>query len=328
MVNSPYIIAEASQGYEGSLDISKLLVKGAAKGKADAIKFQVVFAEDLAEPGYQYYDLFKQLEMSTEAWKEIRNEAKHLGLDFVVDVFGRRSLELARTLDVDGFKLHSTTFFDVDLAEQVLAEHKTTYISIGGIEAEEVDAFVEHHQLSERDDVKILFGFQSEPTPIDKNNLARIAQLRERYSMDIGFMDHSEGSSPDSLGLSLVALGCGVKLFEKHITLDRELELEDYVSGITPSEFLIYTDTLKRLSLALGTSSLELTDEEVAYRGRALKRVVASHSLEKGSVIGKADYRLSRPVNPGGCYLPEDVIGKSLNIDLKEGDPIDKEYLS
>jgi len=328
MVDSLYIIAEASQGYEGSLDVSKLLVKGAAKGNADAIKFQVVFAEDLAEPGYQYYDLFKQLEMSTEAWQEIRNEAKALGLDFVVDVFGRRSLELAKTLGVDGFKLHSTTFFDTDLAEQVLAENKTTYISIGGIESEEVGEFIKHHKLSKRDNVKILFGFQSEPTPIDKNNLARIAKLRERYGMDIGFMDHSEGSTPDSLGLSLVALGCGVELFEKHITLDRELELEDYVSGITPSEFLVYTDTLKRLSSALGSSSIELTDEEIAYRGRALKRVVASHSLDKGCVLKEADCRLSRPVNPGGCYLPADVIGKVLNRPLKEGDPIEKEYLS
>lgn len=327
MANSPYIIAEAAQGYEGSVDIAKLLVKAAAKGNADAVKFQVVFAGDLAEPGYQYFDLFKQLEMSVAAWQEIRSLAKDMGLDFVVDVFGGRSLELARELDVDAFKLHSTTFFDTALAEEVFSENKPTYISIGGIEPEEVDSFIEKHALHKRSDVSILFGFQAEPTPIDKNHLSRIAELRQRFSLDVGFMDHSEGGTPDSTGLSLVALGCGVRVFEKHITLDRELALEDYISGMTPSEFLSYTEALRRLSSALGLPSLALTDEERAYRGRALKRVVASHDLNAGCVLGEDDYRLSRPANPGGCYLPADVIGKSLNRSLKEGDSIDKGYL-
>jgi len=323
----PYIIAEAAQGYEGSVDIAKLLVKAAAKGKASAIKFQVIFAEDLAEPGYQYYELFKQLEMSVESWQEIRDVASSLEIDFVVDVFGTRSLELAKTLDVDAFKLHSTTFFDVTLAEQVFNENKTTYISIGGIEPVEVDSFIEKHALHQRSDVSILFGFQAEPTPIDKNHLARITELRNRFGLEVGFMDHSEGGTPDDLGLSLVALGCGVRLFEKHITLDRELELEDYVSGITPAEFALYSDALRHLSQAIGSSSIALSDEERGYRGRALKRVVASRRLEKGSVIGDEDYRLSRPANPGGCYMPSEILGKALNQSLNEGDPIEKEYL-
>lgn len=327
MVDSPYIIAEAAQGYEGSVDIARLLVKAAAKGRAHAIKFQVVFAEDLAEPGYQHYDLFKQLEMSVESWQEIRNEATSLGIDFVVDVFGTQSLKLAKTLDVDAFKLHSTTFFDSSLAEKVFSENKTTYISIGGIEPEEVDSFIKKHALHKRSDVSILFGFQAEPTPVDKNHLARIVELRNRFGLNVGFMDHSEGGTSDSMGLSLVALGCGVRLFEKHITLDREVELEDYVSGITPSEFASYTDALRHLSQAIGSSSIALSDEERGYRERALKRVVANRDLKKGAVLADEDYRLSRPANPGGCYKPSEVVGGTLNRSLSEGEPIEKEYL-
>ena len=143
MNKSLYIIAEAAQGYEGSVDIAKLLVRGAVAAKADAIKFQVVFAKDLCEPGYEYYDLFKQLEMSLDEWKSIRLLAQENSIDFVVDVFGERAFELAKELNVDGIKLHSTTFFDHRLVRQVLALNKKTFISIGGITPEEIDQFVE-----------------------------------------------------------------------------------------------------------------------------------------------------------------------------------------
>ena len=64
-INSPtFIIAEAAQGYEGNPEIAKLLVIAAAKAGADAIKFQIIYADDIAVPNYQYYNLFKQLDIA------------------------------------------------------------------------------------------------------------------------------------------------------------------------------------------------------------------------------------------------------------------------
>ena len=41
------IIAEVAQGYEGKKIYSDLLIKGAIKSKADIVKFQLVFADEL-----------------------------------------------------------------------------------------------------------------------------------------------------------------------------------------------------------------------------------------------------------------------------------------
>ena len=82
MKNETYIIAEAAQGYEGSLDIAKLLIKAAQTANADAIKFQVVYADGVCEKNYEHYDLYKQLELSQEEWQEIRDFAKEKKLDF------------------------------------------------------------------------------------------------------------------------------------------------------------------------------------------------------------------------------------------------------
>jgi len=194
MTNSLYIIAEAAQGYEGSVAVSKLLVRSAKMAGADAIKFQVVYAADLAEEGYQHYSLFKSLEMPLEAWREVRDFARENAIDFIIDIFGDISYELAQTIKADGVKIHSTSFFDDTLIEKATSLPAHTYFSVGGIELDEMKDMIQKHNLLQHKDISILYGFQSEPTPIESNNLLRIPVLREKTGINnVGFMDHSDG---------------------------------------------------------------------------------------------------------------------------------------
>ena len=59
MENKIEVIAEIAQGYEGQKKIAMLMVDAARKSNADSIKFQLVYADELATPGYQYYNFFK-----------------------------------------------------------------------------------------------------------------------------------------------------------------------------------------------------------------------------------------------------------------------------
>jgi len=322
-MTDPFIIAEAAQGYEGNLDIGRLLVKAAAVAQADAVKFQVVFVEELCEPGYEHYELFKSLEMSSGEWATLCADARSSGVAFLVDVFGQRSLEIASQLDVDGIKLHSTTFFESNLVHAALALEKPTYISVGGIEVGEIEEFIASHRLREhRDRVTLLFGFQAEPTPLDKTNLARIAELRTLAGLPVGFMDHTDGAGPDTIALSAMAMAVGVSVFEKHITLDRALQLEDWVSALAPREFADYVSSLRRLAVAVGSPSLDLTDDEVMYRGKALKRVIAARDLEAGRALTLDDLRMSRPAVAKGLFKPAEVVGRELRHAAKAGQTI------
>ena len=70
------IIAEAAQGFEGDPLLARLLVRAAARAGADAVKFQLVYADEIATPSYKYYDLFKKLEMPAACWKDVAGETK------------------------------------------------------------------------------------------------------------------------------------------------------------------------------------------------------------------------------------------------------------
>jgi N,N'-diacetyllegionaminate synthase len=62
------IIAELAQGFEGRPEQARLLMKAAASAGADAAKYQLVYADELATPDYKYYDLFRSLEMPDDVW--------------------------------------------------------------------------------------------------------------------------------------------------------------------------------------------------------------------------------------------------------------------
>lgn len=327
-MNKPYIIAEAAQGYEGSVEISKLLIRGAKMAGADAIKFQMVYADDLAEEGYQYYDLFRSLEMSLEDWQEIRHYAQAQKIDFIVDIFGQNSYQKALMLKAEGVKIHSTSFFDAPLIEEILTLEGEIYFSIGGIYPEEVLSLVQKYHLDQKRNVHILYGFQAEPTLLPSNNLLRILELKKYTGMEsIGFMDHSDGAGVYTISLSAVALGLGVRIFEKHITLDRCLEMEDYTSALGVRDFATYVSSLRDLYQALGSSNLALTEEEKGYRNRAIKRVIAAKNLQSGHLVTLDDVRMNRPKVEGGCFKVEEVLGKKLQKEILAGEAFREEHI-
>ena len=318
MKNETYIIAEAAQGYEGSVDIAKLLIKAAHAAQADAVKFQVVYADGVCEKNYEHYDLYKQRELTQEEWQEVRDFAKQYELDFIVDVSSNISFNIIKNINVDGVKLHSTNFFNDELIENMLSLDKKFYLSVGGIKNNEIVDFISRHKLNSTNAV-ILFGFQAEPTPIESNNLLRIDSLKKLTGLDVGFMDHSEAGDAYDTSLSVLALGMGVRIFEKHITLDRELKIEDYISALTPGEFYRYTQVIKNLPRALGSRNLDLNENELIYRHKVLKKVVATKDLTKGNVITLLDVKLSRPEKPGGHFKLTDIVNKTLKKNILLG---------
>lgn len=328
-MTKPYIIAEAAQGFEGNKDVSKLLVRSAAVAGADAIKFQLVYADDLAEKGYEYYDLFKSLEMPDEDWLEVRDLARKLNVDFVLDLFGPESIRLAKTIKADGVKIHSTCFFDEEFIKGVLGLGTAVYLSAGGIRFDEVEMALKKFEFRKHKNFVLMYGFQSEPTPVESNNLGRIPVLREKLGVkDVGFMDHSDGDGPHTISLSAVAIGLGARVFEKHITLDRGLQMEDYVSALGVRDFAAYVRNIRELCTAMGTSALELTEAEEKYRGRAIKRVVAKKDMQPGMVLDLDAIKLSRASNMAGAFKLEEILGKKLSAPVKKGEGIEKEMVA
>jgi N,N'-diacetyllegionaminate synthase len=323
------IIAEIAQGYEGNEKLSEILVKGAIVANADSVKMQLIYADELCVPNYQYFDLFRSLEMREDIWRQIVLKVQKANKYFYFDVYGDRSLDLACELKVDGVKISTTDFYNFPLIEKAFTKFNNVFISAGGIKVEDLDNLVNNFELPKK--LTLMHGFQSEPTQLEDNNLSRIETLRYRYpNVNIGFMDHSAGNDESSILLPMIALGAGVTCIEKHISLDYKLEIEDYISALSIDKFSNFVENVRKMENALGSKELLLNSKEIEYKKRAGKVVVANNLIKRGSVISKKDLCLKRVSTiPSQNYISriDEVVDKLALLDFDENTAIDKNSL-
>jgi sialic acid synthase SpsE len=315
------IIAEAAQGFAGDPAARTLaLVDCAAAAGADAVKFQLVYADELCTRDYVHFELFRGLEMADAQWAAVVARARERTVRLYLDVFGPRSLALAGQLGVDALKLHSTDLLNLALIEQVAKSPVARVVlSAGGAFDEELDEAV---QILSSKDLVVMYGFQGYPTALEDNQLARLGALRRRYpDRAIGFADHVPEGRPERLWLSAVAIGAGADVLEKHITRALVLRDEDYESALNPDDFAVYVANMRQAFAARGDSerTANMSASERTYREKMKKQVVAARALRTGGTLAAADLCLKRTSATGGVFRDvRETTGRRLRRDVAQ----------
>lgn len=286
------IIAELAQGFEGRPEQARLLVRAAANAGADAAKFQLVYADELATPDYKYYDLFRSLEMSDEVWKGLVDYATELGIELHLDIFGTKSLELAESIGVKTIKLHGTDISNIGLLNLVSKSSiPAVLLGAGGAHASELSTALE---ILQNKKVCVFAGFQGYPTPTNSNQISRIGVYANSLgkihpNVEIGFADHADPTDPLRYALPAVALGAGATVFEKHLTLGKSMKLEDFEAALNPDEFQEFTRILRDCYAALGkpveSENYGMSESEEGYRKMIRRHVVTAINLESGQIL-------------------------------------------
>ncbi len=321
----PYIVAEIAQGFEGNGRLVELFCNAVKTTKADAIKFQIFQADELALKDYKYYNLFKSLELPGEIWARAVKSMHQAGKEFFSDVFGMDSLEFLMSIGVDGFKVHSTDVNNETLLSKVAATKKKVLLSTGGTEALVVDRAID---ILKNCEITLMHGFQAEPTEIQDNHLLRIRTILNRYNLPVGFQDHTAGDSPLAHSLPFLAMGLGATLIEKHFTLSRVAQIEDYVSALTAEEFVKWADEIKAAGAALGREEWVLSEKEVKYKLNVRRAVCTAKALPAGYEIQVSDLALKRSGNEKAINELNQVVGKKLRAPLAKDMAIEREYFA
>jgi len=337
-----YIIAECAQGYaqeslEESISLAKWLVKSAKAGEANAVKFQLVIADELACPKYQHFDLFKSLELGLNGWREVNEVAIALKIDLIFDVFGKKSMSTVEELGVGTIKIHPTDFCNIDFLKHVSASNTIKHVvaGTGGATVKEIEQSLEI--LSKEKAVTLMHGFQGYPTPTADNCLQRLSILKKlakqsQGKVEVGFADHSDPISANSTHLAAVSIGYGASVLEKHITLARCLGLEDHESALSPDEFKVFVEVIRESSEALGDRiildmNFKLPHSEQEYRKNIARHVVSTKDLIPGQKIKNSDLCLKRTSCKKPLLKLSDVIGRKVASNILANSPIIDEDL-
>jgi len=323
------IIAELAQGFEGSLKQSQLLMKAASAAGADAAKYQLVYADELATPDYKYYELFKTLEMTDKEWTDLSEYARELDVKLYLDIFGSHSLRLAEEIGASAIKLHGTDITNIGLLNEVAeSSMRKVILGAGGGYVHELQQALEILQSKQ---VVVLLGYQGYPTPDETNQIARVSYLRESIgknfnNVTFGFADHAVPDSPLRYAFAATAIGAGAKVLEKHLTLGQIMKMEDHESALNPDQFYEFVRIIRACDTAIGivneVEDYGMSESEKDYRKMIRRHVVTNRDIGKGTKIEPSDLVLKRSSAEDILTDLNDAYDKVLKNDLKKNSPI------
>jgi N,N'-diacetyllegionaminate synthase len=322
-----FVIAELAQSYEGSYADAEALVRAAADAGADAVKFQIFQADELAVPQYEYYDLYRKLELGETQWGALFALARARGVLPIADIFGVPTCAMLDRLDVAAYKVHAADMRNLLLLEAIGRTRRPVLISCGGSTSGEIGDAVATLRGAGASDLCLLHGFQDSPTKPEDTRFLRLAALRRAFGLPVGYADHIDGEHALARHWPLLALTAGVSVIEKHFTLRRADQKEDYISALDPHEFAEMVRHIRTVESGLGRDDFDFSPAEAEYRRGFRKRVVAVRPLPAGHLVAAPDVALKRAPGDGEFDLAE-VVGRVLARAVAVDTPIAKDALA
>ena len=98
------------------------------------------------------------------------------------------------------------------------------------------------------------------PAKIEDLNLRKIETLRTMFPWAVvGYSGHEVG-----LWTTLLAVGMGARVIERHITLNRSMKGSDHAASIEPQGLKMLVREIRNFEVALGDGTFDLTEGEMS----------------------------------------------------------------
>ncbi|MBT2485382.1 MULTISPECIES: N-acetylneuraminate synthase family protein [unclassified Microbacterium] len=363
MTEGVFVIAEAGVNHNGSLATAKELIDLAASAGADAVKFQTFSADNLAlesaaladyqrtsdEDSRSQHDLLRQLELSQDEFRELRDRCDAQGIQFLSTAFDVAGLDfLVSELGIPMVKIASG---DLTFAPLLVAAGRTglpVILSTGMAEMPEIERALRfiaagvaqakgslergsrltddvldqtwqarHEHLDFAQHVTILHCTTEYPAADEHLNLRAMQTIASTFGHRVGYSDHSLGSLA-----SVLAVGLGAAVVEKHFTFDVDAEGPDHAASLDPDGLRDYVAALRRVPVLLGSEEKRCQPVEEGNRAVVRRSLVVTADIAEGQIVAESDLACFRPASGRTSFDFWDVVGAPATRAYRRGDLI------
>ncbi|HKP96434.1 MAG TPA: N-acetylneuraminate synthase family protein [Fibrobacteria bacterium] len=330
-----YVIAEIGHNHMGSMEVCKEMFRVAKDCGANAVKLQKrdnkgLFTKELYNQVYDnpnsYGDTYgahrEALEFGLSEYKELKAYAKELDISFFSTAFDFKSADFLEELDMPFYKVASADLKNVPMLKHIAKFQKPVILSTGGGDLDDVKRAY-HEIMAINPQLVILQCTASYPCQFELLNMKVITTFREQFpNQVIGLSDHDNG-----IAMSVGAYVLGMRVIEKHFTLNRAQKGTDHAYSLEPTGLRKLVRDLRRTRLALGTGIKAPYLEEVKPIMKMAKKIVAGRDLPKGHRLTAADLTFKSPGDGLAPYEIERLLGRVLVVALKEDDGLKIEHV-
>jgi sialic acid synthase SpsE len=323
----PYVIAEAGVNHEGSMELAKRLIDEAAKGGADAIKFQTYKAETIAskdspyywditkEPTRSQFELFKKYDKFwKKEYEELARYCETAGIEFMSTPFDVESATFLNDL-MPVFKISSSDLTNLPFIEYQCSFGKPIILSTGAAYKWEVMQAVETIE-KHGNKLCLMHCVLNYPTLDENANLGMIKDMIRLFPDTVpGYSDHT---LPKDMHTLEVATLLGAAVLEKHFTHDKTLPGNDHYHAMDMHDLKHFRGRIERTFGLLGTFEMTALESEEPARKNARRSLVAARPIPEGKAIEFADLTWKRPASGISPKEINQVIGKKAVRDITE----------
>ncbi len=272
-----YIIAEIGINHNGSLDIARKLIEGAAAAGCDAVKFQKRTPE-LCVPKDQwnierdtpwgrmtYIDYRRKVEFTEDQYKMIDAICREEGIQWFASCWDEEAVDFMERFDTPVYKVASASLTDADLLKKKRSTGKPIIISTGMSSIDEIEAAVD---LLGTDNLMMAHATSTYPCPPEELNILMIQTLKKMYpGVPIGYSGHETG-----LATTWAAVAMGATFVERHITLDRAMWGTDQAASVEIPGLMRLVSNIRDIEKAIGDGIKKVYESEIGPR-KKLRRV-------------------------------------------------------
>ena len=269
-----FLIAEIGINHNGSMDIAKKLIDGAALAGFDAVKFQkrtidIVYEKKYLDGprespwGKTQREQKTGLEFSFEQYTEIDNYCKSKSIQWSASAWDLKSQDFLNGFDLKFNKIASPMLGHKPLLNRVADDGIKTFISTGMATLKEID-FAVNIFTQKNCDFELMHCNSTYPMKEEDANLLCIPMLRDRYNCDVGYSGHESSL----IKICVVAVTLGATSIERHITLDRAMYGSDQSASIEIHSLKGFVETVRRVPLIMGKGKKVLNEAEKVARDK------------------------------------------------------------
>lgn len=334
---NPFIIAEIGVNHEGSMQKAKLMIDHAKSGGANAVKFQSYKAETLASknsPAYwdqskettpTQFELFKKHDGFTKKnFEELKKYCDQIGIEFMSTPFDIASANYLNEM-MDVFKISSSDLTNKPFIEHICGFGKPIILSTGASTLEEINeavAWIKPFNVH----LSLLHCVLNYPTPNEHARLKKIEELKTHFPNHIiGYSDHT---LPQDMIPCISAVLLGARIIEKHFTFDKSLEGNDHYHAMDVNDLKKFTETIALIDCLYASNNFDELESQQKAILNARRSLVSTVNLKAGTLLKKEHLTFKRPAFGISPKHIDDVIGKSLLIDLNEDEQLQWEMIN
>ena len=313
------LIAEGGVNHNGKFEIAKKLINIAAKGGADYIKFQTyhldeMIVENAPLADYQkkknlvksQYEMLKKYDLKRSLYPKLISHCKKKKIKFISSPFDIKSILFLKQLKIKIIKIPSGEITNIPYLKVLGKTSLKIILSTGMSTIEEIKNALSIliKAGAKRSNITIMHCISEYPTRYQDVNLRNIITIKENFGGNVGFSDHTQ----DNLS-SILAVGMGVSVIEKHITFSNKAKGPDHVASLNPKNFFKFVQDVRNAGIILGSKKRKPTSIEKKNSKVVRKSIYAIKRIKKGEKFTIKNISTKRP----GKYLSSIHWNKILN---------------